>query len=166
MRLLHKVHGCLEIRVSNTRGVWKTPTYLLCDKINIFFSTSGCYHLPQNTLRHHFPRVVWVCLGWLACKVRRVVPETQVPQQWPKLAIQCVPVVNVPYVWISSENLAADPPHRAPSSSADTVGGDSALDGCLGPCTPLTLCTRKCKIPYSLVFKRMRLFEKQQEICA
>ena len=41
---------------------------------------------------------------------------------------ECCLCLDLP---LPSENLAADPPHRAPSSSADTVGRRSALHGWL-----------------------------------
>ena len=64
--LLHEVRGCLEIRVSNTRGVRKTPTCLLCDKLILFFSTSGCYHLPSKHTPASLPEGR-LGVSWLPC---------------------------------------------------------------------------------------------------
>ena len=117
--LLHEVHGCLEIRVSNTRGVRKTPTYLLCDKINIVLFN---FSMLLFTFTTHSGITSWVRLGCLACKIRRVVPETQVPQQRPKFAIQCVSVVNVAYVWIccSPQKIWRQIHHTGPHQAVQT----------------------------------------------
>ena len=149
--LLHEVHGCLELRESNTRGVRKMPTCLLCDKINklLFFSTSGCCYLPSEHTPASLPEGR-LGASWLPCVQGTSGGSRDASPAAVAKTCDTVRTCFVCYLCLDlllpSESLEADPPHRAPSSSVDTVGRHSALDGCPGPCTPVCLYTRKCKI--------------------